>query len=196
MAISKRLRFEVLRRDNHACRYCGRSAPEVRLTVDHVVPVALGGQDVPENLVAACSDCNAGKSSAAPDSAIVADVAEDALRWRKAMEVANEMAARESATRDAYCAEFLDHWNTWTYPGGWESGKQKRNTFDLPGGWRTKVGELLTAGLPLSDVAEAIDLTMGQRYVKDEFSYFLGIARNKIAVRQAVAQELIRRGEV
>lgn len=23
MAISKRLRYEILRRDNHACRYCG-----------------------------------------------------------------------------------------------------------------------------------------------------------------------------
>ncbi|MEU5976310.1 hypothetical protein [Streptomyces sp. NPDC047315] len=23
MAVSKRLRYEILRRDNHACRYCG-----------------------------------------------------------------------------------------------------------------------------------------------------------------------------
>ncbi|MGC7224589.1 HNH endonuclease, partial [Mycobacteroides abscessus subsp. massiliense] len=43
MAVTKRLRYEVLRRDNYSCRYCGRSAPEVKLTVDHVVPVALGG---------------------------------------------------------------------------------------------------------------------------------------------------------
>lgn len=41
MSVSKRLRFEVLRRDNHTCRYCGSSAPEVKLTIDHVVPVAL-----------------------------------------------------------------------------------------------------------------------------------------------------------
>lgn len=34
MAVSKRTRYEVLRRDNHACRYCGASAPEVKLTVD------------------------------------------------------------------------------------------------------------------------------------------------------------------
>jgi len=126
----------------------------------------------------------------------VADVAEDALRWRKAIEVANEIATRELAGRDAYCDEFLDHWNTWTYPAGWAKGQQVRKTIDLPGGWRNKVGELLTAGLPLTEFREAVDLTMGQRYVKDEFSYFLGITRNKIAVRQAVAQELIRRGEV
>ena len=56
MAVSKRTRFEVLRRDNHTCRYCGQSAPDVKLTVDHVLPVALGGHDDPTNLVAACKD--------------------------------------------------------------------------------------------------------------------------------------------
>lgn len=63
MTVSKRLRFEILRRDNHACRYCGGVAPDATITVDHVVPVALGGSDDPSNLVAACKDCNAGKSS-------------------------------------------------------------------------------------------------------------------------------------
>ncbi|AWN05089.1 HNH endonuclease [Gordonia phage Easley] len=40
MAVSKRLRYEILRRDNHTCRYCGATAPDVPLTVDHVVPVS------------------------------------------------------------------------------------------------------------------------------------------------------------
>ncbi|WP_075737496.1 HNH endonuclease [Streptomyces acidiscabies] len=63
MAVSKRLRYEILRRDNHTCRYCGASAPDVPLRVDHVTPVALGGTDTPDNLVAACEPCNSGKSS-------------------------------------------------------------------------------------------------------------------------------------
>ena len=63
MAVTKRVRFEVLRRDNHTCRYCGASAPDTTLTVDHVTPVALGGSHDPSNLVAACKDCNAGKAS-------------------------------------------------------------------------------------------------------------------------------------
>ncbi|WP_078628685.1 HNH endonuclease [Streptomyces sp. NRRL F-2664] len=54
MPVSNRLRFEVLRRDRYTCRYCGGSAPDVVLRVDHVVPVALGGTDTPDNLVAAC----------------------------------------------------------------------------------------------------------------------------------------------
>ncbi len=61
MAVSKRTRFEVLRRDNFTCRYC--RSTEGALTIDHVIPVALGGTDDPDNLVAACHDCNAGKGS-------------------------------------------------------------------------------------------------------------------------------------
>ncbi len=61
MAISKRLRFEIFRRDNYACVYCGRRAPSVTLEVDHRIPRVMGGSDEPENLVSACWDCNRGK---------------------------------------------------------------------------------------------------------------------------------------
>lgn len=61
MAVSKRLRFEILRRDGFKCRYC--HAAEVLLAVDHIKPIALGGSDHPSNLVASCDDCNTGKSS-------------------------------------------------------------------------------------------------------------------------------------
>ena len=91
MAVSKRTRFEVLRRDNYTCRYCGASAPEVQITVDHVVPVALGGSDDPTNLACACWACNSGKASTKPDEQTVADVSEDAIRWAKAMQSAAEM---------------------------------------------------------------------------------------------------------
>ncbi|KQX27501.1 hypothetical protein ASD97_24675 [Streptomyces sp. Root63] len=80
MAVSKRLRYEILRRDNHACRYCGATAPTVKLNVDHVIPVSLGGGDAPTNLVAACADCNGGKTSSLPNAMPVADVQQDAFR--------------------------------------------------------------------------------------------------------------------
>jgi hypothetical protein len=69
MAISKRRRFEILRRDGFTCRYCGRSAPDVVLQIDHVTPRALGGSDHPSNLAAACEDCNQGKA-AVPRTAV------------------------------------------------------------------------------------------------------------------------------
>lgn len=39
-------------------------------TLNHVIPLALGGGDEPENLITACADCNAGKSSSNPDAPI------------------------------------------------------------------------------------------------------------------------------
>lgn len=62
MAISTRTRFAVLQRDDFTCRYCGHSAPDVKLHVDHIVPASAGGSDDRNNLVTACAPCNLGKS--------------------------------------------------------------------------------------------------------------------------------------
>lgn len=61
MAISKKLRFEVFKRDGFACQYCGRKPPEVTLELDHINPRSRQGKDDTENLLAACFDCNRGK---------------------------------------------------------------------------------------------------------------------------------------
>ena len=61
--LSKRLRFEIFKRDQFTCRYCGRRPPDVVLEVDHIHPVSLGGLDTEDNLVTACGDCNRGKSN-------------------------------------------------------------------------------------------------------------------------------------
>lgn len=63
--MNRRLRFEILRRDNFTCQYCGRKAPYVSLEVDHVFPRIRGGEDSPENLVTACFDCNRGEKDIA-----------------------------------------------------------------------------------------------------------------------------------
>jgi len=55
------LRFAILARDGYRCQYCGASAPAVTLHIDHIVPVAKGGTDDPENLITACETCNLGK---------------------------------------------------------------------------------------------------------------------------------------
>lgn len=55
--ISKRIRNEVFQKDNFACHWC--RVQNEPLTVDHLLPVSLGGTDYPVNLVAACKVCNA-----------------------------------------------------------------------------------------------------------------------------------------
>lgn len=70
--ISKKTRFEVFKRDSFACQYCGKTAPDVVLHIDHIVPVSKGGKDQILNLITACFDCNMGKSGVplSEDSAV------------------------------------------------------------------------------------------------------------------------------
>lgn len=60
-SISKKIRFEVFKRDKFTCQYCGRKAPDVILEVDHIKPVADGGGNDIMNLITSCFDCNRGK---------------------------------------------------------------------------------------------------------------------------------------
>lgn len=56
-------RFEVFKRDNFTCGYCGQKPPAVVLEVDHINPRSKGGSDGIGNLITACKDCNRGKSA-------------------------------------------------------------------------------------------------------------------------------------
>ncbi len=71
MGISPKTRFEVFKRDNFTCRYCGRKTPNVVLEIDHVIPKSQGGTDELENLVTSCWECNRGKGKT-----LVSEVAE------------------------------------------------------------------------------------------------------------------------
>jgi hypothetical protein len=63
IAIPKSVRFEVFKRDSFKCQYCGRSAPEVVLHVDHIEAVAKGGDNDITNLITSCEPCNLGKGA-------------------------------------------------------------------------------------------------------------------------------------
>jgi hypothetical protein len=104
--ISKKTRFEVFKRDSFTCQYCGRSAPEVILRLDHIQPVSKEGDNDLLNLITACFDCNAGKSDrlVSDDSVIAKQKAqldelnarreqlEMMLQWREGMRDINELS--------------------------------------------------------------------------------------------------------
>lgn len=124
MAISKRLRFEILRRDGNTCRYCGSGGtPTNPLVVDHVMPVTLGGADHPSNLVASCRACNAGKTSSLTAHATVADLPGDALAsalkmcslaWRQIQQLESEQAETRSSAPAQFVTSLLDeHSEEW-----------------------------------------------------------------------------------
>ena len=50
-------------RDRGLCLYCGKNFQDGELTRDHVVPVSRGGEDIWDNVVAACKRCNHFKGS-------------------------------------------------------------------------------------------------------------------------------------
>jgi hypothetical protein len=175
MAVSKRLRYEILRRDQHTCRYCGASAPAVPLRVDHVTPVALGGTDTPDNLVTSCEPCNSGKSSATVDSALLADVSDDALRWAAAMTQAAANLQELEKPKDEYRDTFLAEWNRWTV------GKEEKPV-ELPVDWKLSVERFRVAGIPAWMWADIVDIGMANQKVKPEntFKYCCGVAWNKV----------------
>ena len=54
--IEQKVSWEVFRRDNFTCRYCG--ADDRPLTVDHVVVWEEMGPSIPMNLISSCKKCN------------------------------------------------------------------------------------------------------------------------------------------
>ena len=60
-SISKKIRFEVFKRDNFTCQYCGRMAPDVVLEIDHINPISNDGDNDIMNLITSCFECNRGK---------------------------------------------------------------------------------------------------------------------------------------
>lgn len=185
MAVSKRTRYEVLKRDSHTCRYCGASAPDATLTVDHVVPVSLGGSDAPDNLVAACRDCNAGKASTSPNDAVVEDVKTVDLRWSGAIKRVAAACSRQHRKEDKYAAEFLDYWNSWRNGRG--------ETTPLPDSWESSIRRFFQLGVTLDDLIRCADVTMTNNRIwrDDRFRYFAGCVWRVVTEMQDAAKAML-----
>lgn len=62
--IGQEVQWRVYRNAGFKCEYCNCERP---LTVDHYMPVELGGTDEETNLLASCRACNAKKGNMHPD---------------------------------------------------------------------------------------------------------------------------------
>lgn len=183
MAVTQRVRFEILKRDNHTCQYCGATAPDVQIQVDHVIPVALGGTDSPDNLVAACKSCNAGKASVQPDAPLVKAVG--ALSALYALEVTDKMTQIRARLEDEaeYVFAFEEAWNVW----GYDDPRGARVNMPLPAEYRESIRRFRRMGVPSALIEYAIEIAMVAKGVTrpDVFRYMCGVIYRTIENQDA-----------
>lgn len=168
--ISKKVRFEVFKRDRFMCAYCGRHPPDVKLHADHIIAVANGGTNDLDNLVTSCEPCNLGKSatpltdvpqSLASKAADVAEREEQLAGYAEVME-----AKRDRIENDTWrVAEILE-------PGCSEKGYGKADLKSI---------SMFVEKLGVYEVIDAAEIASTKFYPSPkQFRYFCGICWSKI----------------
>jgi hypothetical protein len=174
MALSVRTRFEVFKRDEFTCLYCGRKSPEVVLEIDHIVPRAAGGTDDQINLRTSCWDCNRGKSDKPLNEIVTGEDPHDRaillLEKERQLSEYNAVLASERARREAETWELVAYWHTeqgYTEPqDGWTCHRQD---------YRWLHGAL--AWCPREVIRGYMDAALARRMTKN-FRYVAGCCRN------------------
>lgn len=178
MAIGKKLRFEVFKRDAFRCQYCGRTPPTVTLEADHILAESKGGESHIDNLITSCMDCNQGKGAhdleKLPETlSVKAQIAierEEQLRaYSEAMMAIRKRKEADANAVDARWSQLLDL----KYDDGLKEGKL------------TSV-RMFLEHLALPDVLEAVDIAFSKvppvSGYQDEptWKYFCGICWRRI----------------
>ncbi|MDY5213044.1 DEAD/DEAH box helicase family protein [Intestinibacter sp.] len=62
LGVTEEQRLQVFQRDHYTCKCCGKRVTKGRsLTVDHIIPISMGGRSSLTNLQTLCSECNSAK---------------------------------------------------------------------------------------------------------------------------------------
>ena len=171
IAISKRVRFEVFKRDAFTCQYCGATPPKVILHLDHIHPVSLGGANDGDNLVTSCQACNLGKSDV-PLSSVpktLEDRAVEVAEREEQIRGYNEVLRARAERIEDEC---------------WQVARILERDPELRSYGRADLLSIkrFIERLPLQDVLDAAEVTnanwpqSGGRH----FRYFCGVCWNKI----------------
>jgi len=101
--VSQKTRFDVFKRDDFTCQYCGRKSPEVILEVDHITPRSKGGSDDIGNLITSCRECNRGKSNIRLISEIpTPDPNKRSIAFHKLCEIGMKITENENELKRLY----------------------------------------------------------------------------------------------
>lgn len=170
-AISKRVRFEIFKRDSFTCQYCGAHPPQVILHLDHIVPVAEGGGNSPDNLITSCEPCNLGKGATS-----LGDIPQSLA------DRAKEVAEREEQIRGYN--EIMQAKADRIEQEAWEVAAKIEGVEELESYSRQNLMSIkrFLDRLPFYEVAYAAEITRAKfRYIgASAFKYFCGICWSKI----------------
>jgi hypothetical protein len=173
MSVSTRTRFEIFKRDGFRCIYCGATPMQSVLHVDHVLALANGGTDDPDNLVTACAGCNLGKAAVPLEKQRFAPQDPERIRDH-AQQIAEYLSLQNDviAAREAVTDRLVEHWETFI-------GPMAQSTYNFL--------RRLSAEWPFERLIEAMDITarkMGHpglpydwRDATSQGKYFGGILR-------------------
>jgi HNH endonuclease len=179
LPLSKKLRFEVFKRDGFKCQYCGGHPPGKILEVDHIDPVVNGGSNDETNLITACFDCNRGKGArslsdvprALADRASEVAEREEQIAGYEA--IMRAVRARIEIDSDEILGKFCIHF------------KKK----GIPEKHFQSIKRFIT-GLGLHETIQCCDMAITRKpyYYDVCFSYFCGICWNKIRAKMPGGQ--------
>jgi hypothetical protein len=169
MAISKKIRFEVFKRDGFQCRYCGKQPPEVILEIDHIIPRIKNGGDENENLITACFDCNRGKGK--EGLTVLPQGCDNRSEKIKEQEEQIKALYREQAKQRRRIEKDIDLVSDKF--ALLEEGKRYLNERG-----RLSVKQLLR-NFTRTEIEEALEIAYQYPHVKDRFSYACGILWTK-----------------
>lgn len=174
-AISKKLRFEVFKRDGFICQYCGAHPPTVILHVDHILAVAEGGKNNIDNLVTSCLSCNLGKGARSLQS-IPQSLQEKAL----------DIAEKEAQVRGYH--EIIESRVNRIEQESWRVADVFNPNNSTDGYSRANFQSIkrFVEQLGVHDVVDSAEIAMekGLRTDKKTFAYFCGVCWKRIRKTQ------------
>ncbi len=177
MPVSVRTRFEVFKRDQFTCLYCGRVSPDVVLECDHIVPVCEGGSDDTINLTTSCWDCNRGKAGVPLSAVLTGEDPHDKAIAIKEQE--RQLREYDRVIRSARKRREKIAWQLLRY---W-MGREDLNEFNRRDfTWVVKT----LAWLPSETLREFMDAAQRAGAVRD-LRYVKGCVRNLREQREHVA---------
>lgn len=181
MAVGKRTRFEIFKRDSFTCMYCGRTPPVVTLEVDHIYPSSKGGTDEYDNLLTACFECNRGKRDGTLEYIPIAGVSvqEKLQAQQERAEQLREFNDFQLSLRKEYERMAIVVSDRWLILVGDDPDK-----FTLPESRMASL-RMFVERLPIVEILDAVDIAFekthaSKTYDINTWKYFCGICWNKI----------------